>query len=88
MANKRAPSIGLCLPACQTSLDRLRDYTWPGNIRELENFIERAVLLSEGETLIFDSPFNQGLPPENRSSERLSPAFRPWNRWSVTTSPK
>src|SRR5262245_7608740 len=43
----------------QRSLDLLREYYWPGNIRELENFVERAVLLSEGETLIFDSPFNQ-----------------------------
>ncbi|MBO0798165.1 MAG: hypothetical protein J2P31_05020, partial [Blastocatellia bacterium] len=30
-----------------------------GNIRELENFIERAVLLSKGETLTFDSPADQ-----------------------------
>jgi formate hydrogenlyase transcriptional activator len=42
----------------QRSLDRLREYAWPGNIRELENFVERAVLLSEDETLSFDSPFN------------------------------
>ncbi len=27
------------------------DYSWPGNIRELENFIERAVLLSPGKEL-------------------------------------
>jgi len=26
-------------------------WTWPGNIRELENFIERSVILSEGDTL-------------------------------------
>ena len=29
----------------------LARYHWPGNIRELENFIERAVILSRGETL-------------------------------------
>ncbi len=29
----------------------LRDYSWPGNIRELRNCMERAVLLHEGETL-------------------------------------
>jgi len=29
----------------------LRDYRWPGNIRELRNFIERSVILSNGPTL-------------------------------------
>lgn len=29
----------------------LRNYHWPGNVRELENCIERAVLLSQGDTI-------------------------------------
>jgi formate hydrogenlyase transcriptional activator len=29
-------------------LEALRQYSWPGNIRELENFVERAVILSRG----------------------------------------
>jgi formate hydrogenlyase transcriptional activator len=32
-------------------MDALANYSWPGNIRELENFIERAVLLSPGKEL-------------------------------------
>ena len=32
-------------------IDGLERYSWPGNIRELENFIERAVILSQGTTL-------------------------------------
>lgn len=29
------------------ALDKLTDYSWPGNIRELQNTIEKAVILSE-----------------------------------------
>jgi formate hydrogenlyase transcriptional activator len=32
-------------------MDALVNYSWPGNIRELENLIERAVLLSSGKEL-------------------------------------
>jgi formate hydrogenlyase transcriptional activator len=33
------------------AMEALNRYAWPGNIRELENFIERAVILSPGPTL-------------------------------------
>lgn len=33
------------------SMNALTRYHWPGNIRELQNFIERAVILSTGTTL-------------------------------------
>jgi formate hydrogenlyase transcriptional activator len=33
------------------AMDALTRYSWPGNIRELENLIERAVLLSPGKDL-------------------------------------
>jgi len=33
------------------TLDILQDYHWPGNIRELESVIERAVILSQGSVL-------------------------------------
>jgi DNA-binding NtrC family response regulator len=34
-----------------TALDALREYPWPGNVRELQNCLERAVILSDGDTL-------------------------------------
>jgi formate hydrogenlyase transcriptional activator len=36
------------------TLDLLQNYDWPGNIRELQNVIERAVILCDGETLSID----------------------------------
>jgi len=36
------------------SLDQFKAYAWPGNIRELQNVIERAVILSDGETFSID----------------------------------
>ena len=33
------------------SMQALERYAWPGNIRELQNFIERAVILSQGTSL-------------------------------------
>lgn len=34
-----------------SEMKKLLEYSWPGNIRELENVIENAVILSDGETL-------------------------------------
>src|SRR5262249_24076765 len=36
----------------------LQKYDWPGNIRELRNVIERAVILAEGGPIAFDVPVN------------------------------
>jgi len=33
-------------------MDILMNHTWPGNIRELQNVIERSVLMSDGDTLL------------------------------------
>jgi PAS domain S-box-containing protein len=36
------------------TLEQLQSYAWPGNIRELQNVIERSVILSAGEALSVD----------------------------------
>ena len=40
----------------QATVARLQNYNWPGNIRELRNVIERAVILARGGPLNFDLP--------------------------------
>lgn len=37
-----------------SAMQRLKSYTWPGNIRELEHVIERAVILNQGPELKLD----------------------------------
>jgi len=36
------------------TLEELKAYHWPGNIRELQNVVERAVILSESDTFVVD----------------------------------
>ncbi|MFT6791490.1 MAG: PAS domain S-box-containing protein [Cellvibrionaceae bacterium] len=38
----------------KSQINELINYSWPGNIRELENIIERQVIVAKGNTLIFD----------------------------------
>ena len=44
-------------------------YSWPGNIRELENVLERMVLMADTDTL---EP--QQVPPEIRGSQSSVPS--------------
>ncbi len=48
------------------AMEAVLAYDWPGNIRELENALERAVLLSEGTEVGLD-----GFPPEVRRGRSL-----------------
>src|SRR6266851_736430 len=50
-------------------MDALVRYPWPGNVREMQNIIERAVILSPGSSLAVKTrslrlPPGKGLPPE------------------------
>jgi PAS domain S-box-containing protein len=53
---------------------RLTDYSWPGNIRELQNVIERAVILSPGNALVLAeelrAPTNPGAPASKPASSQ------------------
>jgi two-component system, NtrC family, response regulator AtoC len=60
----------------------LASHPWPGNIRELENVIERAVLFCDRATISVSD-----LPPEVRSSDRGARAPSPSSPSLVQESP-
>jgi PAS domain S-box-containing protein len=45
-----------------SALQRCKVYAWPGNIRELQNIVERAVILCAGDTLTVDEAWLSGRP--------------------------
>jgi formate hydrogenlyase transcriptional activator len=54
------------------TLELFQAYDWPGNIRELQNVVERAVILCEGDTLVVDETWLQReSPPPSGASRRL-----------------
>ncbi len=56
------------------SLDLLQSYRWPGNIRELQNIIERSVIVCESESFSVDESWlsSQPIAEEPRSEVALS----------------
>jgi transcriptional regulator with GAF, ATPase, and Fis domain len=50
------------------SMDLLQSYAWPGNIRELQNVIERSVIISDSESLSVDESWLSGRRPIADSS--------------------
>ncbi|MEQ9617697.1 MAG: sigma 54-interacting transcriptional regulator [Deltaproteobacteria bacterium] len=52
---KYANKLGKAIKSIsEENIEALKNYSWPGNIRELENIVERAVIVSTGETLNID----------------------------------
>jgi formate hydrogenlyase transcriptional activator len=60
------------------TLDLLRSYPWPGNIRELQNVIERSIILCETGTIVVDESWLV------RESLQTQPANRPLSDELVT----
>jgi PAS domain S-box-containing protein len=61
-----------------TTLQRLTTYSWPGNIRELQNVMERAVILATGSALKVDPDVleRSGSEPANKASAALNDVQR------------
>lgn len=53
-----------CKGFTRRALKLIYDYSWPGNVREMENTIERCLIISEGEMIDVDD-----LPPHIRTED-------------------
>ncbi len=70
------------VPAVDKSfLAELRNYSWPGNIRELRNVLERALIITESGTLKLDAPLVAGARKENALTVSLD-AGKTWDQIS------
>jgi transcriptional regulator with GAF, ATPase, and Fis domain len=63
----------------RAGITQLQSYDWPGNIRELRNVIERAVILARGGVLTFKLPVTASSPtpprPASSSDDQTEPGF-------------
>jgi len=55
------------------TMDAMQRYSWPGNIRELQNVIERGVILADGEVFRLE----QGTLPEESNNPVESSSLQP-----------
>jgi formate hydrogenlyase transcriptional activator len=55
------------------TMELFHAYDWPGNIRELQNVVERAVILSEGETFFVDEAWLTRATPKVAAASALLP---------------
>jgi PAS domain S-box-containing protein len=59
------------------SLELLQSYAWPGNIRELQNVIERSVIVCETENFSVDESWLSRQPPATEPNPELRLFKRP-----------
>jgi len=71
-----------CPQLTQAQAEALRRYSWPGNIRELKNVIERAVILATGEPPRLDLSLPAGQP-----AGEPAPAAASWDTPPGETPP-
>jgi DNA-binding NtrC family response regulator len=74
-AAKAARKLGRTLDGISPAfLERASACDWPGNIRELENLVERAIIMSNGATLDAVELFSQASPSDKAPSVQAGDA--------------
>jgi len=78
---KKSREMGLksMLTLAPGAIDQLMAYHWPGNVREMENAVERALILSRGEPLAFNelrAPLKRDLRFEPESGPEIHPELQ------------
>ena len=84
LAAQCARRLGRPVPAIpDAAMEALVRWTWPGNIRELQNVIERAVIVSSGAELVL--PLQDLQPKTSRvpSSPRPAPTLKDAEREAI-----
>jgi len=78
LANYFLKSLPAKLRLSNSALQRIIDYSWPGNIRELKNVIEQASILNEdgvikpyhllslSDKIMTDTGFDEDMPLDHR----------------------
>ncbi len=73
LVNKFAMRIGKRIESVsQMAMERLLAYPWPGNIRELENVLERAIILANSSTLEIEPQMLAISSPDDSEAARSS----------------
>ncbi len=75
---KYANSPGEEMQFTSEALDKLTSYAWPGNIRELENIVQRTLILTSGKVIEVDD-----LPPQVLKPRKVEPEDLDFEKFKI-----
>ena len=79
-----ARRLGRAVPVIpRAAMEALTGWTWPGNIRELQNVIERAVIVSSGPELVLPLQDLRPKTPRVSASSKPAPTFKDAERDTI-----
>ena len=70
----------------KAAIELCKSYSWPGNIRELQNIVERAVILCTGDKLTIDEAWMPGSASEVEAAPALAGTLKDQERMLIETA--